>query len=607
MSRLSAVRAGLAAAGLVAACVAGAGQPGDPVTIDVESLKAAGCIGNAGCVVEGAEVTATGGVLAKKFNNGVIGVGVSGGASGEEIDIGQAIGIVLDRPRPVVAFKVLFLYNGPEYGDRAEKASVVADGTAYTLSVRNDADDAHADWSGPGAVSKCGATTSTGTGCFVVTDPFPGAVSQVEFKAVPGSAPYPPGGGAGSSDSDYALGFIDFAGQAVIDLADCAGTAGCPVATVGGDVAFGLNSVQVTNPGGSTEALVIPVNLPDCRYVPHACLDLLPPAGDYAASDDAAREILVGLGVIKPLDPYGAYKLHPAAQLLNVAPLLPAEVTVLFDGSGTPPHGLPPLYIGSKWRGQSVNDFRFDGFFFKTDTGVVFSDAFEGLVDVSLLTGDELGCVADTGNLLAWDVITTVSELARSVGGRHVDSLTNVGCINPTKVKGTRLSLYSVNLEVVPDTFGPTIKSKAPKVTVNNDAVFARLVHSLWEDLGETKGQYSFRRADPEPSAGPAPLASKLCRKLGPMFSQAKKDIRRCVNTSFRKASANRTGRCEAAEASVAAFAAALPAAATGPDPYNRLGELKARVEVFQHVWDERFLNSLKPKGFCREKGTCPP
>ena len=32
------------------------------------------------------------------------------------------------------------------------------------------------------------------------------------------------------------------------------------------------------------------------------------------------------------------------------------------------------------------------------------TDVFEGLIDVSVLTGDELGCFADTANLLAWDV-----------------------------------------------------------------------------------------------------------------------------------------------------------------------------------------------------------
>ncbi len=64
---------------------------------------------------------------------------------------------------------------------------------------------------------------------------------------------------------------------------------------------------------------------------------------------------------------------------------------------------------------------------------------------------------------------------------------------------------------------------------------------------------------------------------------------------------------CGLAREYVDDFEAALPATATGPDVYNRLGELKGRSEVFRHVWDERFLNSIKPNGFCRERGTCPP
>jgi len=603
MSRRFMVRAVLAAASVLA--VSASNNAGaDALTIDPGALATNGCFGHAACSLDGADIATTGGVLEKKELNGSKGFGVSGGASGPEIDIGQTLRVDFDESRSIVAIKILFLFNGPEFSDRAEKARVIADGTTYILSTLNDADDADATWSGPGAVTKCGATTPAGTGCFIITDPFPGAVSRLDFSAVTGTAPF---AGAGTNDSDYSLGFIDVAAQVALDFDNCATATGCPAASVDGTPAVTLSSMQVANAGDPDDAIVIPVRLPDCRYIPQACVELLPPAGDYASSENAAREILIGLGVIKPLVPYGPNRYVPAAQILNVKPLLPAEVTSLFDSSGTPPNGLPAMYIASKWRAQAVNDFWFDGLFFKTDTGLIFSDTFDGLIDVSVLTGSELGCVANLGDLKAWDMITTVSELARSVDGRFMDGLTNVGCINPTKVKGTRLSLYSVNFEVTPDTFGPTIKSKTPKVTVNNDAVFARLVQTLWEDLGTIKGQYACRQADPVPSGGPAPLAKTLCKSLGPLFSQAKKDIRQCVNLSFRPASANRTARCAAAEASVAAFAAALPSSATGPDPFNRLGELEARVEVFQHVWDERFLNSLKPAGFCREKGTCPP
>jgi len=596
MSRVSSVHAVLAAVGLFGATAATATET---LTIDAIALQAAGCFGLSACAVEGANLSTGGGTLAQKVQSGATGFGVNGGPSGPEIDIGETLNVTFTQPRSVVAIQVLFLYNGPEFSDKAEKATVTADGTTYTLSVRKDADDAAADWTGAGTVTKCGATTSAGTGCFLITDPFPGTVTQLAFKAASGGYPY---AGSGSNNSDYSLGFIDVAAQTVVELQECTGEAGCTVTT-----GFSLNSMQATNPGGSTEALVIPLQFPDCRYVPQACLDLLPPAGDTAASDDARRALLIGLGVIKPLDPYGADKLNPAAQLLNATPLLPAEVTSLFDASGTPPNGLPPLYIGARWRGQSVNDYRIDAYFFKTDSGVVFTEVFGGLIDVSVLTGSELGCEANPANLLAWDMITTVSELAKSTGGRYMDTPINVGCINPTKTSGVRLSLYSINLEAVPTTYGPTIKSWKAKVTVNNDAVFARMVQSLWDDLGEVRAQYACKQSDPVPSGGVAPLSSSACKKLASLWSIADLKIDLCVASAFGPKNSYQSWICGLAAQYVAEFKAAIPAAASGSDPFNRRSELGARTEVFQHIWSERFLNSLKPGGFCREKGSCPP
>jgi len=607
MSQRSSMLAVLAAAGLLASSAVSVARAQEALTIEVATLEANGCIGKFACSLDGASVATNGGSIARKTRGTVAGFGVNGGPAGPEIDLGQKLRIDFEQSRTIVAIQILFLYNGPEFGDRAERAQVKADGVVYTLAVGNNADDADADWSGPGSVTKCGATTAAGTGCFVVADPFPDAVDSLEFKAAPGGQPFPAHGGPGTSESDYSIGFVDVAATGIIDLAECADAAGCPVATVGGNVAFSLSSMEVANPGGSTEAAVIPVRLPDCRYIPRACLGLLPPAGDSAASDDAARALLIGFGVIKPLDPSGPAKLHPAAQLLNVTPLLPPEVTSLFDASGVPPNGLPPLYIGPRWRAQSINQFWFDAFFFRTDGGVQFSETFDGLIDVSLLAGQELGCFPVSGNLLAWDVATSASELARSVGGRHVDKIINVGCQNPTKVEGERLSLYSINLAPTFDTFGPTIKSHKPKVTVNNDAVFARLVQSLWKDIGEVRSRYACQQADPAPTGGVAPLAKAACDLLAGRWALADIKVGLCVHSSFFPASSYRTWICDRALDKVADFESALPATATGPDPFNRLGELKTRVNVFQHVWDERFLLSLEPGGFCREKGSCPP
>lgn len=603
MSSRSRVRAIFALAALLGLSAAGSAGAQAAFTIDLLDLKALGCIGASSCSVEGATLSTASSTLGKHSSFGEGGFGVTGGASGE-IGIGESLIVDLGQARAIQELKFLFLYNGPENGDKAEKAQVTADGVVYALTVRNDADDAMADWSGPGSVTKCGATTATGTGCFVVTDPFPGAVSRLEFTAVPGGQPF---GGAGTSESDFAIGRIDVAAQQLLHLPDCSGPTGCPVATVDGNVGFSLNSVVVQNPGGSLDAVVLPVSLPDCRYIPQVCLDMLPPEGDSAATDDAARSLLIALGVIRTLDPSGPNRLNPAAQQLNVKPLLPAEVKSLFDSSGTPPNGLPDLYIGSRWRAQSINSFWFDGYFFKTDQGVVFSDVFEGLIDVSVLTGHELGCFPDTNNLLAWDVITTVSEVARGVANGYADSMINVGCINPTKVAGTRLSLYSINLELARDTWGPTILSKTPVLTVNNDAVFARLVQALWKELGDIRTNFACKQADPVVSGGIAPLSTTVCSQLATLWSAAMGKVDACVNASFGPVNATSTKNCGRARTAVDEFEAALPAVATGPDVYNRLGELKARTNVFQHAWDERFLLSIKTAGFCRERGTCPP
>ena len=73
------------------------------------------------------------------------------------------------------------------------------------------------------------------------------------------------------------------------------------------------------------------VELLDCRYIPKACLDLLPPATTTRPRTMPRAQKLIDMGVIKSLDPTGPNKLHPATQLLNVTPLLPPEVTSLFD------------------------------------------------------------------------------------------------------------------------------------------------------------------------------------------------------------------------------------------------------------------------------------
>ncbi len=633
-----------------------------PITIDATTWGP--CLTPAlqtSCTVSGATLTANGGTgFILKSANGASGLGVAGGASGNEIDIGQSILVTFPAPQSVAAIQVLFLYNGPEFNDKAEVAQVITDQGTYTLSLRNNADDAAADWSGPGTVTKCGATTSTGPGCFLITNPFPSPVASLRFAPLAGSAPF---AGTGTDNSDFAIGLIDTANYGLrtsfktgrayvssrglgavlalqpnsstftalqpvkinsgvddlalstlptqpdgltvapgitIDLADC--TENCAwLKDANGNVTASFDNVRLA-PGPSGTKIFQVKNLPDCRYVPQVCRTLL--MGSNAASDDAARQDLINAGWILPLDT--ANKLKPAAELLNVTPLLPEDVTGEFDASGIAPNGLPPLYISNQYRGQSINQYRFQGFFFKTAVGIVFLDTFEAEFDVAKLAGQELGCVPVPGRLRELDVSTSVSETYKSVGGRYIDTITNIGC-GTTRIVNKRLSFGPYNLEVAPDTY------RGGVVTVNNDGLFARLVQSLGDDLEAIRRDFACTQADPVPSGGIAPLSKTTCSNLAQQWSGSKltggikQKLDKCVDAAFQPKASASNENCNAFRTQLAQYQSSLPASATGPDPANRLGELKARVATLSHIFETRFLPSIPPTGFCREKNRCPP
>ena len=282
------VHAVYAAAGLLGIFIAGSASAQQTITIDVTALNANNCIGQVSCAVQGVALSTipNSRVLTVKALNNVSGFGVSGGASGNEIDIGETLHVGIGQARNVQSIKFLFLFNGAEFNDRAEKATVVVDGTTtYTLSASSSADNAAA-WSGPGTVSNCGAMTAAGTGCFTSRS-IPRCRQPARLRRGSRGTPF---AGTGTNDSDYAIGSIEIESQIVVELQDCSGPTGCPVIPpVDGHVAFDLTGVQAQNPGGSTEAIVIPVTLPDCRYIPKTCLNQLPPANDTPATDDAAR------------------------------------------------------------------------------------------------------------------------------------------------------------------------------------------------------------------------------------------------------------------------------------------------------------------------------
>ena len=105
--------------------------------------------------------------------NGATGLGISGvGITGGEIDVGEFVTGTFSVPTVIESFRVLFLYNGPEFGDPFELAQVRINGGAVVATLTPGAVDNTAAWSLPGTVVNCGGTTENGTGCFDILNPF---------------------------------------------------------------------------------------------------------------------------------------------------------------------------------------------------------------------------------------------------------------------------------------------------------------------------------------------------------------------------------------------------------------------------------------------------
>jgi hypothetical protein len=327
-------------------------------------------------------------------------------------------------------------------------------------------------------------------------------------------------------------------------------------------------------------------DIPDCRWDPGLC------AGKNDVVIDANGNS-VALGT------------QPAnALFLNVTPLLPLEITALFDSSGVPPKGLPRMLISPQYRAQKQTQPGpqqghrvFEAFFGITEQGVVFTDTFSGEFDVLKLAGEHLGCGYDYSEAkkpnLTWDVVTTVSEKAVTAGGpnsfdgppspnHYVDTLVNTGCYNPTKISGDRWSMYAYNLEIAPKT----------------DAVLAKLLVSLYDDLEETRHELTCETH--HTGGGPLPISDSVCSSLKKQWDSGKAKLDKCVKASTQPKSSAGSENCQSFLTQLKGYQSTLNSATTTAalDPANRLGELKARVLVLIHVYSDRFLPSIPKNGF---------
>lgn len=175
---------------------------------DIIDLSSAGCTGIvcAPMLYPGGAVTLTaeGGTFATKTRHGATGLGLDG-QTGGEIDPNEVITASFSVPVALNAFTILFLYNGPEFGDLYETAQISINGGSI-IGTLSATEENNAVWSlGGASITSCGDTSLAGAGCFRIANPFGSAlISDIAFTA--SSA-----GSSISRDSDFSLGDIEVA------------------------------------------------------------------------------------------------------------------------------------------------------------------------------------------------------------------------------------------------------------------------------------------------------------------------------------------------------------------------------------------------------------
>jgi len=136
-----------------------------------------------------------------------VGVGISGGRTGDEIDIGEFLNGAWATPRTVTSFTLGVLYDGPEFGDVQEVAQVTftfADMTTAVYTLTN-LFNALPVWTGPGTVVEqsgdASGTIAVDGAVYTVSGINLANVIKVSFTALEGAC----GNGACNNQSDFTL------------------------------------------------------------------------------------------------------------------------------------------------------------------------------------------------------------------------------------------------------------------------------------------------------------------------------------------------------------------------------------------------------------------
>lgn len=153
----------------------------------------------------GVSFTPAGGALGTKDIAGYTTLGVTGGPSGNEIDLNQSLTIDFAQPVLFEYLTLSLLFDGPEFGDNNEIAAVLTDGLTELLLTATGLNTA--TWTGAGSVTNLSPADGSNGAVWQIDNPFAGPVSSLKL--------YPLSSNPTGNESDFGLNAFKAHTQAV--------------------------------------------------------------------------------------------------------------------------------------------------------------------------------------------------------------------------------------------------------------------------------------------------------------------------------------------------------------------------------------------------------
>jgi len=305
---------------------------------------------------------------------------------------------------------------------------------------------------------------------------------------------------------------------------------------------------------------------------------------------------------------------NPTLQYLRVDLQMPDEIKQAFPG------GLPPMLLQPDY--AAPEPYTFSAIFGIPEEGLTYRDTFDGSFDVGDLIGKTFGCggtqlPANSQVPPGLDIVVNISEQAPTVGAygvlhpangppsigtsQWVSMLLNDACTNPTSLAGTRGSGFFYGLVL-----SPKFKNLAGTKWLWPDSAYALLLRSLARDFNDHLYTYACQNLD-APAGSFAPFSAATCYQLQKDWPVVLDKLTKCVDASDQPKNSSGKEACGSFETQFEPFKLQVANASLqlgAPDPWNRVGETKARMIVLSYMYYEQFLKSLKKNGFANPNFT---